>query len=1401
MTRSQARAVGLGPLLALLALTAVFFSTTVSAVPTFEILRRQTACTTARPYSYSGKCYSSCPSGTYYSLKASTSGTKVCVLTPKCTGDGFSTTFNKSLESCVCRPGRYLKDSKCLICSTTFKYSSTCTAEGPTTCLTGIQVVGNACGCSDSTKAVRRLVSTGAYTCATCTEAFGAGVKTCGSDSVTTCEENFTRANSKSCVCSKSGFVTWNGKCLPACVGEQQRDSTGVCKMNCGDGKYLASPGATTCSSCSDAFGDNIKTCDTTGILTCKDTFSKDIVSGATICRCAASQYTKTDSNGVSTCIACSTFDPKASKCTETGATECLPPYKVLTDRTPNVCGCDSGSFDDGSVCKPCTAQHAQATQCNRNAITQCAPSWKPSTDGKLCTGFKYDKTAKACTCLENSGRFLNENSTTKDGKQLESTGNNGELCSPVCVDDQSRNPETFACDVECSDGKFYSGEGTTCTFCDAQFTGASTCTADGPSTCKDGFILTDDNKCTPCSDPSLPFGSAAETCNAEQGALTCNSQNGYVVVTPEQLKRRRLAKREPLRLQYCGCPDGQFDNGEKCAPCTQANVGTCTKATDNDNGILTCKDTYTLVTADDGSKTCECSDSTWETTDKDGNKKCQDCKELDIAGHALQCFDGRVSLCPNPYMIVFDKNIDKKYYCGCSKDQTMYDKDGGCHACSEMDANALTCSNKAVTTCKPLWKPGTGAAANTCVRDLTCTDGQYDDLSDKGCQACPFGGLGAHIKACGTDGSAVTACMDTFTQTGNTCACKSDEYLDPETTTCKKCLDKAGFEHALTCNANQVLSCSEPWEVVGNQCVRNLVCPKGKFDDGTNDQCQTCMSRYQDNAVTECTNTQVVACAEGFDLDTTSSAQSCKCDTNEYRLYPASAVGANVVAKCGSCTSDFDPKATTCTADNGATHCLDGYDVLDNAGTGADRCGCLPGKFDNGNACQTCGSDVRAHASQCTATTVTECADGWKIGLDNNSCVRSFTCSDGEYDDGTATTCQTCTGSNVKTCDSNGVPSSCIENLVTNADHQCACPTGTYLGAKDGALDRPYCRACTEFDANAVECSPQGVTKCSGSALQPVAGPSTGPFAGIPVCGCTDPTTYQDGSNYDNHVASTCQACSNFGANVATCSFEKGITSCTPKMTLTGTKADGDQKCACLASEMVMTVNGVDTCTDYNTCDPVEECTTGEPLYDAQTNTCSACPTEEPFYDGSACQAKATCTDSDQPKLNEATNQCEACPTGTPFYDGSACQAKATCTDSAKPKLNEATNQCEACPTGTPFYDTSDPSNSACVAYKSCTDENPVLDTSTNTCGKCPEGLPFYDKTTDPSNPTCVAQPTCDVDSATPLVSPIDNTCKACSAVDTENEAAAIYYNKFRQSRPRFDSASSDADLLTLRA
>ncbi|KAK4046202.1 hypothetical protein OIO90_006621, partial [Microbotryomycetes sp. JL221] len=704
----------------------------VAAVPTFDRLHRRQAVTSCpstgkTTFLYQGKCYSSCPSGTYYSLKASTA-TKTCVVTPTCANaDGFSTTYNKTTEACVCRPGRFAKDGKCGgVCSTSFKYSTSCTADGPSACLTGVQVVndGKACGCSDSTKAVKRVVSTGVYTCATCTEAFGAGVKTCGSDTVTTCETNFVRASGgKSCQCPDTGFELLNGKCVAKCAGEQKRDSNGVCKLECGEGKYLATAGATTCSSCSDAFGDNIKTCDTTGILTCKDTFSKDIVSGATICRCAASQYTKTDSNGVSTCIACSTFDPKATKCSEAGATECLPDYKLLTDRTPVVCGCDVGSFDNGSACAKCTDKDKNALECNRNAITKCAASWRPSDDGKLCVrgltceggqyddgssleckgckvgeatcdangaltcqaNFKYDKVNKACTCLQNSGRFINSKTegpktcsgklgvynnacgcdpadptksvkrlngllfcgtcfdafgvgvatcssdsvttcaenwkrastgksctcsgTTKDGKALTITGKDNEICSPACEDDQQRDPTTFLCGVQCASGKFNPGTGTKCSACDSKFTGSETCTVDGALTCKTGYILQDDKTCILCSDSKLPFGKATVTCNAEEGALTCNAEKGYVVVSP-LLVRRRLGTRGPAPLSVCGCKAGEFDDGEQCTACTQSNVATCTK----EGGIQTCKATYDLVTAEDGSKTCECSDSTWET-------------------------------------------------------------------------------------------------------------------------------------------------------------------------------------------------------------------------------------------------------------------------------------------------------------------------------------------------------------------------------------------------------------------------------------------------------------------------------------------------------------------------------------------------------------------------------------------------------------------------------------------------------------------------------------------------------------------------------------------------------------------------------------------------------------------
>ncbi|KAK4046955.1 hypothetical protein OIO90_006373 [Microbotryomycetes sp. JL221] len=453
------------------------------------------------------------------------------------------------------------------------------------------------------------------------------------------------------------------------------------------------------------------------------------------------------------------------------------------------------------------------------------------------------------------------------------------------------------------------------------------------------------------------------------------------------------------------------------------------------------------------------------------------------------------------------------------------------------MDGNALTCTNTAVKTCKPLWKPGSGDKANTCLRDTVCKDGEYDDLSG-------------------------------------------------------------------------------PWKAVNGKCERDLVCSDSKFDDGTNDTCQSCKQHFGDNAVAECTKDEVLSCVTGFSLDKTSAAQSCKCQDYQYRTVSPTDFGANVVPKCLSCELFDDPKATRCTAADGSTQCMTGYQVIDSTVIGGDRCGCPTGQFDNNNACQECGTDSRKNAIECTKTTVTKCKLGWDaVG---NECRRSFTCTDGQYDDGVAKECQVCPGDNVETCNSAGMAVTCKTSFVLDADNdnKCTCKAGTYLGTQDGRPDTPYCRQCSEFDSRASECRLDlGVTKCSGSALQPVDAPTDGALAGKKVCGCTDPTNFDDGleckacstafkhaakctkttvlacdpdwkpatggkscvrslvcttdGEYDDHISSTCVKCSkDFGSGVAKCSFERGIISCGSTLTLSGTKADKDQKCSCKSNE-----------------------------------------------------------------------------------------------------------------------------------------------------------------------------------------------------------------------------------------
>ncbi|KAK4046562.1 hypothetical protein OIO90_006529 [Microbotryomycetes sp. JL221] len=156
--------------------------------------------------------------------------------------------------------GRFINDkNECVYCNTKFRFTTTCTPQGPTKCSGNLNVWNNACGCdpSDSTKSIKRL--NGLLFCGTCFDAFGVGVATCSSDSVTACAENWKRASTgKSCTCSgttKDGkALTITGKdneiCSPACEDDQQRDpTTFLCGVQCASGKF--NPGtANTCVQC-----------------------------------------------------------------------------------------------------------------------------------------------------------------------------------------------------------------------------------------------------------------------------------------------------------------------------------------------------------------------------------------------------------------------------------------------------------------------------------------------------------------------------------------------------------------------------------------------------------------------------------------------------------------------------------------------------------------------------------------------------------------------------------------------------------------------------------------------------------------------------------------------------------------------------------------------------------------------------------------------------------------------------------------------------------------------------------------------------------------------------------------------------------------------------------------------
>ncbi|KAM0790449.1 hypothetical protein ACM66B_003326 [Microbotryomycetes sp. NB124-2] len=578
--------------------------------------------------------------------------------------------------------------------------------------------------------------------------------------------------------CTKDAVLT----CGPAWKpGTGEKAKTCIRDLTCGVNQYDPGSG-TTCTPC--ARGDNVFACSATEVTACAN--GRRISDDKLLCVCDDDKY------GTATeCKLCSGTFKHATKCSTSAALDCENGWIAQDGVCKRPIPCTNGLFDDDKspTCTPCRLKHPNAVQCTLTAVTECEAGWRP--DGNTCTRnvvcgpSEWDKgSGPSCTpCSVDYGDYVNgcngwgidscitnfvKSSPWRDARcvcpyqtYLSTNNNNQPYCKPCSDFDPFATKCTAAAGAtECpgtlklipgQNGKQVCGctnaneymDGTTCKSCPESFPHATLCSKTAVTKCEDFWKPADDQT-------------------------------------------------QPSCVRDLSCPEGSMDpgSGGQCITCKDKfnsdTVATCSL----DEGIQTCKGSYTLTgTKDDGDQACGCQDSEY---DLDGT--CTTCSNIDP--RATKCEDANtVTDCSSNYLIRYNDQ-SKKYLCGCSS--SSYDDGASCQTCQSRVDKATACTKDKVTACSSGYKPD--SEGKQCVA-VACTSSQYGSPSSAtGCRACPSNatcdGTSFTCKTNYVPNKLGTGCVNTV--------CSGTQIFSQSALACKACPMYA------TCANSKIQSCAD---------------------------------------------------------------------------------------------------------------------------------------------------------------------------------------------------------------------------------------------------------------------------------------------------------------------------------------------------------------------------------------------------------------------------------------------------------------------------------------------------------------------------------------------------------------------------------------------------------------
>ncbi|KAL4470077.1 hypothetical protein ABPG72_008736 [Tetrahymena utriculariae] len=278
-----------------------------------------------------------------------------------------------------------------------------------------------------------------------------------------------------------------------------------------------------------------------------------------------------------------------------------------------------------------------------------------------------------------------------------------------------------------------------------------------------------------------------------------------------------------------------------------------------------------------------------------------------------------------------------------------------------------------------------------------------------------------------------------------NTCSCPDGYYFDTSSKNCKSC--SAGCEQ---CSSSTICTKCYPTNYKLN--VNNCDCDIGFYPDSSTSLCLPCHK-----SCTTCSGPLITSCQSCKDATQTLVSGSCQCkQLNQF------------LDKTFTCTP-CDPQCESCSGIS--THCLT-CDPSSNRQLSQDnKCTCIPGFFDNGGTCASCGVPFCLACTALNTCTTCQTLNGFTLTFSNSKC----NCPDSYYLDLNVGTCVRCHYS-CKTC--NG-PSSinCVTCEPTanrdsiSAGFKCNCQTGFFEINQYCAPCNSNCQNCLQSPNNCLSC------------------------------------------------------------------------------------------------------------------------------------------------------------------------------------------------------------------------------------------------------------------------------------------------------------------------------------------